>query len=340
MKKKLLVIVALMMSMTMAFGLTGCGGSGGDSESSGEPIPFIIGTVETDDSITAQCLSEFEEYVEAETDGAIDVQINNNGVLGGEREILEGVELGTIQMALPGTSQFEQYDKKFAIFDTPFLFPTREIYFAAWDGDLGQQYREWLKEKGFECYGCVYLGYRGLANNKHAVTSPADMKGLKIRVMESDTYVDLFNALGANAVAMAYSEVYTALQQGTIDGQDNPPQYNIEAGFYELQPYYTELNHVMSKELYICSTEFMEGLDPAYREAIEKGLADCCVKHNEKMVEANDGYIQQMKDADIEITTLTPEQTKAFADCCAGIWDDMKAAVGDEVFELAESYSK
>ena len=335
MKSKNLIIIILLFLIVFIF--AGCGSKEKDSD---KTISFVIGTVETEDSITGKLMREFEEYVETETKGKVDVQIMDNSVLGGEREILEGVELGTIHMALPGSTQFEQYDKKFSILDVPFLFPSLEANEKAWSGELGKTYVQWLNEIGFECYGFVPLGFRGVANSKHTVKTPEDLKGMKIRVMESQNYVDMFNALGANAVPMSYSEVYTALQQGTIDGQDNPPQYNVEAGFYELQPYYTRTNHVMSRMLYITSTVFMDSLDDEIRTIVEKGLSETLAKHQKQAIEADEGYVKQMQAAGIEVIELSDSEMQEFIKKVADIHNSFRKKVGDDIFEMALRCSK
>lgn len=337
MKKRRHILSIAVLVFIMAVGLIGCGGS---DSGSGETIEFVVGSVETTDSTTAQAMEEFEKTVEEETDGAVDVQVHHDGALGGEREILEGVELGTIHLAFPGSTQFEQYGDKFGLLVTPFLFPTLDSFQSALAGDVGETYTGWLNEEGFNCYGYVPAGFRGLANSVRPVTTPEDVEGLKIRVMEGATYVDTFDALGATTSTMAYNEVYTALQQGTIDGQDNPPQYNVDAGFYELQPYYTRLNHTMSHLLYITSAEFMDSLDPEVKEIIENALYDAVEKHTELNIAADEEYLQEMKNYGNEVTELTDDQMQLFIDKVQGIWDNVRENVGNDVFDMALSYSK
>ncbi len=335
-------VLAMGLILALVFALNACGGTSEEAEvNESESIIFAVGTVESGESATGNAMKTFETYVEENTDGIVDVQVHNDGVLGGEREILESVKMGTVQLCVPGSAQFTAYDPKFAILDLPFLFPSLEANLEAWNGELGDVYIGWLEEIGYKCYGIVPVGgFRGLSNDVREIHTPSDMEGLKIRVMESKNYVDTFNLLGANAVTMSYGEVYTALQQGTIDGQDNAPQYTVTTGFYELQPYYTRLNHVHSRELYITSKEYMDNLDPEIRQVIEDGIEIAMKQHGEESIKTDEDFVQQMVDAGVTVTYLTDEEIALFREKVTPLYDEFREIVGDEVFDLALSYSK
>lgn len=339
-------VVTVLLIFLMVFSLGSCGGTSDKAENTADtdqkdPISFVIGTVEPEDSATGKAMTALEKYIEENTSGAVDVKVIHNGELGGEREILESVQMGTVQLCVPGTTQFVSYDPKFGILDVPFLFPTLEANQAAWNGELGEIYKGWLKEIGYTCYGIVPVGgFRGLSNNVREVHTPEDLKGLKIRVMEAKNYVDTFNLLGANAVTISYGEVYTALQQGTIDGQDNAPQFTVVTGFYELQPYYTRLNHVHSREAYITSTKYMESLEPDIRQVIEDGIEIVLKQHGEESIKTDEEFVQQMVEAGVKVTYLTDEEMALFREKLKPLWDEYRSIVGDEIFDLALSYSK
>ena len=332
-------ITAFLLVGVMACSFTGCGGDSNNENGSGSKV-FVVGTVETPDSITATALKDFESYVENETNGAVDVQIYNNGELGSEAAILEGVELGTIQLALPGTTQFESYADKMSILDLPFLCESYDDFDKIWNSEVGKTYNQWLNEYGFTCYGYVPLGFRSVSNVKHEIRTPDDMKGLKIRVMESDNFLEMFELMGALPTTMTFNEVYTGLQQGTIDGEDNSPQYNVESGFYEIEKYYTLTRHVMSRMLYITSTEYMEGLDEGTRTAIEQGLKDCIATCTKNSIAADEEYLQQMKDNGVQVTELTDEELQAFKDCVEPMYEEFagKEGVGSDLMNTLKAY--
>ena len=336
-KKIIAIAVSLTMIFTFAVTMTGCGG-GSDSASSDNPVKFVVGTAAAETTNTGKALAELEKNVEEATDGAIDVDVQYSGVVGDETDMVEQIQMGTLQMALPSSSLFTSYGDKFAIWDIPFLFDSYDKIKEAYNGELGEQYSSWLADEGFYCYGIIPTGFRGLSNSKHTVTSPADMNDLKIRVMESEIYVDAFDALGANTVTMNYSEVYSALQQGVVDGQDNPAEFTVTSGFYDVNKYYTRLNHTMCSMPVVGSVSFMEGLDENLRatldEEIDKFIADLSVTFEE----SEQGFVDQMEEAGVEITELTEDQVKEFRDAEAGVYEKWGEKVGKDVMDLALSY--
>lgn len=335
MKKKLLLMV-LVMSMIMLYG-TGCGS---DDSSSGGTIKFTVGSETSDNTNTGKALKKFEESLEERTDGKVDVDLQLNGVIGADVEMIEQVQMGSIQMTLPSSSLFNSYDERLGIWDIPFLFESNQAVQDAYNGELGEQYDSWMAEQGFECFGIVPTGFRALSNTKHEVSTPEDMEDLKIRVMESDTYVDTFDLLGANTVTMNYSDVYSALQQGTIDGQDNPAEFTVTSGFYELTPYYTKLNHVMSVMPVIGSTEFMEGLDEETRQIITEEIQKMVKELTASFAEAEEGYLQEMEEAGVQITELTDSERQAFVAKVQPVQDKFRESLGDDLIDLALSFNK
>lgn len=333
-------ILAVLVVLIMVFSFVGCGG--GSNSDDVKATTFIVGTETAETSNTAKALKNMEEYIETQSDGAIDVQIHYSGVLGSESEMLEQVQMGGggVNLVLPSSSLFVSYNDKFSIWDIPFLFTSHDAVVNAYKGDLGDEYNSWLEDAGFHCFGIVPTGFRGLSNDKHAVHSPSDMKGLKIRVMESDAYIKTFKMLGANTVTMNYSDVYTALQQRVIDGQDNPPEFTVSSGFYELNKYYTRLNHVMSVMPVVTSSSYWTSLDDNTKAVIEDGVVKMVTELSQSFVDAEEGYIQQMKDAGVEITELTDSEMKTFVDKVKPLHDSYRKSLGDDLIELAMSFSK
>lgn len=248
MKKK---ILAFLLCTVMLLTLAGCGGktaapagtpdassggasSGGASSGTAE-YTFIVAHVDPEDGPLHQNLLEFEKYVEEKTGGRMDVQVFGNGLLGGDREILEAINLGTVQMGNMASSNLTAYGDKFGIYELPFLFNSFEAATAAYDGELGKIYNEWLAENGFVCYGVFTYGWRALSNKVREVWTPDDLAGIKVRVMEVPMYIDAFTLLGANPTPMSWNEIYTGLQQGTIEAQDNSPEQTYLAKFFEVQ---------------------------------------------------------------------------------------------------------
>ncbi|HWQ78322.1 MAG TPA: TRAP transporter substrate-binding protein, partial [Anaerovoracaceae bacterium] len=215
MKKLILMLLILVLTL----GFAGCGGAeepaGAPSEEGAAPEPIIIKAahVEVEDRAIHQALVKFGEYIAAESDGVLTLEIYSNGELGDDSDVVEAIGLGTVQMTVPGSGVFTNYDEKFAVMNLPYLFESKEQMDAAFTGEFGDMIGGWMEEYGFVCLGYNYDGARCMSNNVRPINTVADMKGIKFRVMDSALYIDMFQMMGANPTPMGFGEVYTALQQ-------------------------------------------------------------------------------------------------------------------------------
>lgn len=342
-------IFTCLIALTMLASLTACGSSGSGSSSSSssgssqsgssdEPIVLVVAHTNTEENEAHKALLKFEEYVEANTDGRVDVQIYPNGQLGGERESIEAVELGSVQMTIATASVMSAYDQKFNLMELPFLFSDYDSAYAAYDGELGDIYNGWMEEHNLLNMGFFCGGFRGISNTKNPVYTPDDLKGMKLRCIESDMFVKMFQLLGVNPTPMNYNEIYTGLEQGTIDGQDNPAALTYTSKFYEVLKYYTATNHVALCVPVIMSKSFHDNLDDDIRTVIDEGCAEMLTELREAKKTEEQNAIKAMQEAGLEYTTLTDEQMQLFKDRVTPIYDDYRAIVGDDVMDLALSY--
>ena len=201
--------------------------------------------MEAEDRSTHQALVKyFKDTVEEKSNGSISVQIYPNSVLGGDAELTESVAMGTLEAALPSTSVLVSYSDDFGIMDMPYLFSSPENAFAAMDGDMGAYFNEKLEDVGIHCLGYSYNGLRSMTNSAHPIETPDDLKGLKMRVMENEVFIDFFETLGASATPMSFNELFTGLQQHTVDGEENPPSLIYASKFQEVQEYLSLTEHV------------------------------------------------------------------------------------------------
>ena len=218
-------------------------------------------------------LLEYENRLEAATDGGIDVQIFMSNTLGSEEDVLQGLGLGTHHASL-SASAIAQINTRAAIFDLPYLFEDRaavKVFAASPAGDM-------LRE-GFDGSGMVLAamwdnGFRQITNNVRPIVVPADMEGLKIRTPTSRQRVEMFNTLGANATPLSFGEVYSALDQGVIDGQENPAQVVDSAKLFEVQGYMSLSNHVYLPTFLVFGEPYLATLDPELKEAAMTVAAD------------------------------------------------------------------
>lgn len=233
------------------------------------PVVIQINTSQPQGSFAHVFLSEFKERLETELPERIDVQIFTGNTLGSEEDVLQGMALGTHHASL-SASAVAQINPRAGIFDLPYLFETRADVQRFADSPAGE-----LLAAGFEGSGAKLLalwdnGFRVITNKVRPVTTPADLAGLKIRTPTNRQRVAMFNTLGANATPLSFGEVYSALDQGVIDGQENPAHVVYSSRFHEVQDYLALSNHVYLPTFLLFSQSFLAGLDPEVRATIER----------------------------------------------------------------------
>jgi len=204
----------------------------------------------------------FAGMVNSRSGGRINVKIYPAGSLGAEREYIEGVKAGTVEAGL-ASGPIADFFPPASITDIPYLFPTSKIAWDVMDGPFGDKLRAlFLKQTGMRCLTFGEVGFRHFTNNTRPIKSPADLKGLKIRVMETPVYVNMLRAAGANPTPIAWTETYTALQTKVVDGQENPVASIIMAKLYEVQKYITLDGHSYGVDWFIINEKFFQSLPP------------------------------------------------------------------------------
>jgi tripartite ATP-independent transporter DctP family solute receptor len=284
--------------------------------------------------------SVFVPFVEEKSGGRIRVELYPNGQLGGDRELSESVQMGTLQIALPATSVLAGFDKRFQVLDLPFLFTTREAAFEALDGELGEKLNSLLPGMGFGCLGYIENGFRHITNGKKPVTQPDDLKGVKLRTMENAMHIAFFRRLGANPTPMSFGELYTALQQGTVDGQENPATLIYESKFYEVQKYLSTTGHVFSVVILLSSKSFMDSLPEDLRQVVVDAAAAFVKEHRRLMPESEVENMKVLTEMGMAINELTPGQKKPFLDATAPVYEQFEADLTKEIMDLARKVQK
>ena len=191
---------------------------------------------------------------------------------------------------------------------------------------MGQRIsQEVCDQTGIRILGYLENGMRQLTNSKHPVTCPDDMKGLKIRVMESPMYIEMFTEMGASPTPMSFAELYTALQQKTVDGQDNSYTITCVNGLYEVQDYMTELGHNFDYTPFAMSNAFYESLPQDLQQIVDECAAEAVTYDRQICIDKEADYIKTIEDGGCQLTRLTDEQRQAFRDSTAGCLDFFKA---------------
>ena len=209
----------------------------------------------------------FAAAVEEGTDGRYVIEQFPNSALGGEREMIEGAQIGSVDVLITSTGPVGNFVPETLITDIPFLFRDYDHARAVLDGPIGQEILDQFPPHGLVALAWAENGFRNLTNSVHQVRAPADLSGLKLRTMQNDVHILAFETLGALPTPMAWPEVYTALQQGTVDGQENPIPVIVAASLAEVQPYLSLTRHVYSPSLFIMSKTVWDGLSDADQQA-------------------------------------------------------------------------
>lgn len=254
--KKLNRFMLIAMALIMVFSLTACGEkaapaaaapAAGDAAATpaapAEAKVLKLGmTINEQDSFYL-CAQKFSELVKEKTNGAYDIQLFPNSALGDERTMLESMQMGTLDAGIITSGPFVNFVPEFGVFDMPFLFPDNQSAYKILDGEIGKEILGKLESKGLKGLAYAERGFRNLTNSVRPVKTAADIKGLKIRVMENEVYISSFTSMGVNAVPMAWTEALTALQQGTIEGQENPVNVIHAYKMWDSQKYVTMTRH-------------------------------------------------------------------------------------------------
>ncbi len=278
----------------------------------------------------------FKKYVEEKSNGQIEVQLYPNAQLGGDRELIEGVQLGTLEMAIPATSVMAGFDKRFQVFDLPFLFTSEAMAYRVLDGELGQKLNEILPPLGMINLGYGENGFRHVSNNKGPIRTPKDMESLKIRTMENPLHVTFFKRMGANPTPISFGELYTALQQKTVDAQENPIALVYNSKFYEVQKFYSLTGHVYSATMLLMNKPFFDRL-PAELQEIVSTAGALYVKEQRLLAQSQEKeLLEKLRSTGMEINVLSPEEKEPFVEITRPVYDEFRDIIGVDLIECAK----
>lgn len=281
-----------------------------------------------------EAATEFARRVNEELAGEVKVEVYPNSQLYNDDKVLQAMLLGDVQMAAPSLSKFEQYTLKYRIFDLPFLFNDIEAVDRFQQSEAGQALLSAMEDKGLKGLAYWHNGMKQLSADR-PLLEPADAEGLKFRIQESDVLEAQFRTLGANPQKMAFSEVYGALQQGVVDGQENTWSNIYTKKFHEVQDGITETNHGVIDYLVVTSTEFWDGLPDDIRAELERILAEVTAEFNAKSHAINMEARQKVLDSGATIRELTPEQRQKWVEAMKPVWDEFADDIGQDLIDAA-----
>src|SRR5215813_12498114 len=280
---------------------------------------------------------KFKELAEKYTNGKVKVEVYANSTLYKDKEELEALQLGAVQMLAPSNSKFGPIGvKDFEVFDLPYLLPNKAALRKVTDGPIGKAMLKKLESKGI--IGLAYWdnGFKEMSANK-PLKVPADYKGIKMRIQSSKVLGDQMKALGAIPQVMAFSEVYQALQTGVVDGTENPPSNFYTQKMNEVQKYLALTDHGVIEYAVIANKKFWDGLPPDIRTALEGAMKDATKYANDIAKKENDDALEAVKKAGkTQIITLTPDEKAQMKKALFVVHKENESRVGKDI--LAEVY--
>ena len=322
-------IVAMAMAAVMSLSLAACGGStttaasaGGSDDKTVYKITYANTVADSNpQAINAKYMAERMKELSG---GRIEMTVFNNNKLGAFSDCFQQMQQpnGTVQMGDVSSASITQFSNLYTPFALPFLFKDKEQSFNYFDnGETVKAIEEqFLADTNVRVLGYFYNDARALTNSKTAVSKPADMKGLKLRVMTSDVYIKTFEALGAAPVSMQFSELFSALQQGAVDGQDNGLILSMDSKFNEVQGYYTDLGHVQDTSVIFISESFYQSLPEDLQQVVVQAAQEAVAKERQDYADKLDSYLEEMKKT-MDVTILTDEQRAEFKETCQSVYD-------------------
>ena len=281
---------------------------------------------------------KFADLVNQKSGGKISVKLFPGGTLGGDVQTLSAVQGGTIDMTVMNSGILVSLVKEYAVLDFPFLFNDAKEADAVVDGPVGKKLSDKLPEKGVIGLGYWELGFRQLNNSKRPITKLEDINGLKIRVIQSPIYIDIFNTLGANAVPMPFPEVYTALEQKTIDGQENPLK-NIESTkMYEVAKYVSLTRHVYNPQSVLMSKKTWDRLSADEKKIVQDAAAETRDFQRKASRDAEAQTTDVLTKAGAQINPVAPAEIQRMRDKVKPVIEKYTKDVG-EAF-VKETYAE
>lgn len=334
MKVKAMMVKAMMAGFfagVMVFGLTACGGPAANAD---EPAVYTLGigyttSANDDDPYHLTALS-FKNIVEEKSNGRITIVEYPSSQLGSEPEMWEGMQIGICDMAVLTNAYVSSYVRANGVLDLPFVFSDLEQARTILDGEFGQELIENMHGTGVTCLAFSEGGFRQLCTRKDAVRTPGDLTGLKIRCMETKTYLAAYNSLGVNATPMAWGELLTALQQGTVDGCDAPLSVLYTNGFADICKYIDNVNLFYSPLPICISNQILEKMSAEDQQLLREAAIEAAKATREN----NDASAVRMEDdlAARGMTIVSEDEvdSAAFRMAVAPCYDVMESYIGSE----------
>jgi tripartite ATP-independent transporter DctP family solute receptor len=299
-----------------------------------------VGIGLTEDHPQAQSVRKFGEIVEEKSGGKIEVKLFAGGTLGNDVTMISALQGGTLEMTVPDTSTLVNIEglQPFGLINMPFLLKTGEHADELLDGPFGQKLLARLPDKGLVGLGFWENGFRQVTNSRRAIETAEDFSGLKLRVIQNPLFIETFSALGASAQPMPFPEVYTALETGVVDGQENPLATILASKFYEVQDYTVMSNHIYSVWALLMAKKFWDRLSSDEQQLIAGAATEATAFEREAIRAFSAKAKEELEGEGMEITTLPDAEVAKLREMTKPVWDQFTEQFGQaEAQEMMEA---
>ncbi len=304
------------------------------------PIIIKFSHVVATDTPKGQAAERFKQLAEKATNGKVKVELYPNSQLYKDKEELEALQLGAVQMLAPSLAKFGPLGvKEFEAFDLPYIFPTKTALYNVTEGEIGKSLLKKLEPKGITGLAYWDNGFKVMSANK-PLHKPSDFKGMKMRIQSSKVLDAQMRTLGANPQVLAFSEVYQALQTGVVDGTENPPSNMYTQKMNEVQKHVTVSNHGYLGYAVIVNKKFWDGLPPDIRMELEKAMKEATTFEKAIAQRDNDMALEAIKKTGkTTIYTLSPQEQAEWRRVLAPVQKDMEGRIGKELISAINKES-
>jgi tripartite ATP-independent transporter DctP family solute receptor len=301
----------------------------------GQPITLRLGHILNETSLYHVSAVKFTEALAKNSDGRLKIQIFPNGTLGFERDLIEGMRVGTIDAGVITSAPISGFEPRMMVLDLPFIFKTREGAFKVMDGEIGKRLFGYLEAQNLKGLAYFDAGWRTVVSTKKPLVKPEDYPGSRFRVLENPLYVSTFRSLGVNATPMNFGEVYTGLRQGTIDSLDLPIYVVHSAKIYEVAKYMAMTEHMLTPVVLMMSNAKFKSLPADLQQIVVRTAQEVTPLQRQIAQETNADLLNKLRDLKMEIVTVSDK--RGFQDKMQTVYREFEGKIGKDLIQAVQT---
>ena len=345
--KKLSIFTALLLVTAMLFTLAACGSKQSTPAAAAadendleavlaamDPITLRFGTNQASSSVAFQGCQHWADTVKEKTNGKVTIEVYESNTLGSQADMLDGLKMGTIELSFNSPATMSAAVPQVGVLDLPYIFTSKEQAYAVLDGEIGREiFSAAEQQEGYYVLASFEGGFRQSINTKKDVAALADYAGLKFRCPESKIYLGLYEKLGSIPTAMDMSEVFTALQNGTVDGSESPIFTIYSNSWYEAAKHLTIDNHIYACNPILVSAKYFDKLPAAIQTLLRETCQEAAQWEREKTTQEEESVIEKMEAAGVTVTRLSDDALAEVQAAVKPVWNDFADKIGSDLID-------